>query len=92
VSRLAIILTACALAACVPVKPNAPQVVTVTVDHYVAIPQELTQPCPIAEPVTHTGAEALTIAKQRRASLETCNDQLTQIRSLGTPNVSAGNK
>lgn len=39
-----LLLTACAQA---PAKP-----VTVTVDHYVAVPAELTAECPIAEPAS----------------------------------------
>jgi len=48
---------------------------------YVAIPGELTQPCPIAEGPL---AKAVEVARQRRESLEACNGKLRAIRELGT--------
>lgn len=50
---------------------------------YVPIDASLTEPCPIAEgPV----ADALIVARQRRAALEKCNSDKAQIRAIqGTP-------
>ena len=47
---------------------------------YVAIPDELTQPCPIAEGPL---AKAVEVARQRHESLEACNGKLRAIRELG---------
>jgi hypothetical protein len=87
-----VLLAACAQA---PAKP-----VTVTVDHYVAVPAELTAECPIAEPASvplpvvtwadrlaaywfAQAMRAIGVAKQRRDSLQTCNQQMAAIRKLG---------
>jgi len=60
-----------------------PRVVTQTVTKYVAVPAELTAACPIEQPKLRTVAEAVRVAAARRESLEQCNRQLDQIRSLG---------
>lgn len=74
-----------ALFGCTPVKPQPviPQVVTQTVTKYVAIPDELTQPCPIEQPLSRTVAEAVRIARARKDALVECNKQLEAIRSIG---------
>lgn len=71
------------LASCVPVQTKLPTTVQVVVDHYIAIPPELTKPCPIAVVQAPTVGEVVRVAHERKASLQTCNDQLTQIRALG---------
>lgn len=88
--RTVILLLACivllALFGCAPVKPSAPvtpQVVTQTLTQYVAVPSELTQPCPIEQPKARTVAEAVRVARARKDSLIACNRQLDAIRSLG---------
>ncbi|NII73248.1 hypothetical protein FHW84_001817 [Dyella sp. SG562] len=74
-----LVLPACAT------KPTVvtPKVVTQTVTKYVAVPAELTAACPIEQPKLRTVAEAVRVAAARRESLEQCNRQLDQIRSLG---------
>jgi hypothetical protein len=84
---LAIAFVLLALFGCAPVKPAqpvTPQVVTVTVTKYVQVPEELTQPCPIEQPLSRTVAEAVRVARARKDALITCNKQMDAIRSLGT--------
>jgi hypothetical protein len=59
-----------------------PSVVKVPIVQYVAVPTELTKPCPVTEPTDRTVGEAVRIARARRAALEQCNAQLDGIRSL----------
>lgn len=80
------------LASCAPVQTKLPTTVQVQVDHYIAVPSELTKACPIETAQTPTVGEVVRVAHARLVALRTCNDQLNQIRSLGTPNVSAGSK
>lgn len=70
-----------ALAGCAQVQPKPVQV---PVTQYVPVPAELTQPCPIAEPQNATVAEAVKVARERKTALAVCNEQLRQIRGLGT--------
>ena len=82
--QLLIVLVLLALPACAT-KPAVvtPKIVTQTVTKYVAVPDALTAPCPIEQPKLRTVAEAVRVAAERRQSLEQCNRQLDQIRSLG---------
>lgn len=66
-----------------PVLPEVPKTVTVVVEKYVAVPDELTAPCPVYEPRESTYNEAKRLALVRRESLEACNKQLERIRALG---------
>lgn len=83
---LAVCFVLLALFGCAPVKPAppvTPHVVTVTVTKYVQVPEELTQPCPIEQPLSRTVAEAVRVARARKDALVTCNKQMDAIRSLG---------
>lgn len=79
-NRLSVLIAALCLAGCAaqPIKP--PTVVKVPVYVPVKVASALTEPCPIAMPANRTVAEAVRIARARRASLEACNGQLKQIR------------
>lgn len=66
-----------------PITPVTPQVVTTTVTKYVQVPSELTQPCPIEQPLSRTVAEAVRVARARKDALVACNKQLDAIRNLG---------
>ncbi len=88
--RTVILLLVCfvllVLFGCTPVKPVVPvtpQVVTQTVTKYVAIPEDLTHPCPIEQPLSRTVAEAVRVARARKDALVECNKQLEAIRSIG---------
>lgn len=83
--QLLILVVLLVLPACAPTKPTVvtPKVVTQTVTKYVSVPAELTAACPIEQPKLRTVAEAVRVAAARRESLEQCNRQLDQIRSLG---------
>lgn len=77
------LLTACALlAACQPQAVKPPKVVQTTVTRIVPVPERLTKPCAIAMPHENIVAEAVRVARERRAALEKCNQQLTEIRGL----------
>ena len=82
--RLLIVAALLVLPACAT-KPAVvtPRVVTQTVTKYVAVPDELTAPCPIEQPKLRTVAEAVRVAKARKDALEQCNRQLGEIRGLG---------
>lgn len=56
-----------------------PQTVPLPVRQYVAIPPELTQPCPIAKGQLR---DVIDVAKKREKALEACNGQLKAIREL----------
>lgn len=84
--NLILLALALMLTACVPteaIKP--PTVVQVVVDHYIAVPEELTTPCPIATLVTLTNGELARVEHEMKDSLQRCNKQLEQIRALGNP-------
>jgi hypothetical protein len=73
------------VAGCAPVAPKPPKIVEVPVTVYVPVPPELTEPVAIALPKSRTVDEAVRVARERRASLEQCNGQLEQIRTLKPP-------
>ena len=82
--RATLAVVAMMLAGCHASCPTTiPDVVRVAVPQYVPVPDELTAPCPIAMPEARTVAEAVRIARMRRAALEACNDRLSRIRELG---------
>ena len=78
-----IVLVLVSLLGCVPVKTKAPQVVTVTVSHYIAIPAELTKPCVAPELATMTVGGLVVYARELKTALTKCNAQITEIRQLG---------
>ena len=78
-----IVLALVSLLGCVPVKPKAPQIVTVTVSHYIAIPAELTKACTTPELATMTVGGLVVYARQLRTALTKCNAQIADIRQLG---------
>lgn len=61
---------------------TVPKTVTKVIQEYIAIPEDMTTPCPIALPQDRTVEEAVRIARARRASLINCNKQLDEIRKL----------
>lgn len=67
-------------AGCAQQPIKAPEIVRVTVPVPVPVSPELTKPCPIAKPANNTVAEAVRVARARRAALESCNAQLDAIR------------
>jgi hypothetical protein len=81
---LMLLLVVTALLAGCPgnVRDTPPKIVHVQVDHYVAVPAELTQPCPVFEAQEQTYAEAKRLALLRRQSLEACNADKSKIRAL----------
>lgn len=71
---------ALALAACQSAEPLVKvETVTLPQSKYVGIPEKLTDPCPIAEGPLSKAPE---VARQRKASLQTCNGKLQRIREL----------
>lgn len=79
---LTVLLAGCAST---PPEPVPPQVVRVPVTVYAAVPPELTARVPVEMPAANTVAEAVRVARARRAALEQCNAQLDAIRALGAP-------
>ena len=81
---IGLLIVVVALAGCAHQPPAVvtPSVVTQTVTRYVAVPDELTTPCPVALPTNRTVAEAVRVARARRDALDQCNRQLDAIRSL----------
>jgi hypothetical protein len=74
------------LAACAsrqPVLPEVPKTVTVVVEKYVTVPDDLTAACPVYEPREQSYSEAKRLALIRRESLVQCNKQMERIRALG---------
>lgn len=67
-----------------PTRPDPPPtIVQVPVKVYVPVPDDLTEPCPIAK---GTLAEIPKVARARRQSLESCNADKAAIRKIqGTP-------
>ncbi len=82
--RYIVLLIACALCGCAAqtTHPAAPTVLRVPERVYVPIPAALTATCPIAEPSAPTVGEAIRVARERRAALESCNADKRQIRAL----------
>lgn len=84
--RLAAALTVLMLAACVPkpelIVPDAPEIVRVAVDRYVALPAELTADCYDEGAKEQTYGEAKRLANLRRESLAECNARWAKVRAL----------
>lgn len=78
--RAGLLIAAVMLTGCAQQPIKAPEVVRVAVPVPVRVAPELTQPCPIAKPASNTVAEAVRVARARRAALEACNAQLDAIR------------
>lgn len=75
------LLTILALAGC----KSIPKVEVVEVPgptRYIAIPDELTRPCPIEEPANRAPLEAVRVAKSRKDALEACNRDKARIRAI----------
>lgn len=82
--RILIAFALLALTACTPQVRY--KTVPVKVTQYVAIPDDWTRPCPIAEPQNDTVAEAVSVAHARKVSLLQCNADKAAIRKLGESN------
>lgn len=83
--RCLAILLILALASCTADPWHAcpvPKVVQIPVKVFLAVPPGLTQPIVIAEPTDVTVGEAVRVARERKAELETCNAQLKAIGEL----------
>lgn len=84
--RLALAVSALLLAGCGPkpelVIPDAPEIVRVVVDRYVALPAELTVDCTDEKPRESTYGEAKRLALVRREYLEECTSRMRKIRAL----------
>lgn len=74
---IALALTGCATAPCVPAPPKTVQV---PVPVRVAIPGALLAPCPVEMPADATVGEVVRVARERRAALEQCNRQIEAIK------------
>lgn len=83
--RALAVAAALALAGCqtAPERVIVPEEVYITVDRYVAVPAELTRPCPVHELAGRTVEDVVEAANARKLALEACNEQLRQIRGLG---------
>lgn len=73
---LVVLLTGCASS------PVVRKPVVVERYIYVRVSPALTAPCPVAMPRNATVAEALRVARARRASLEACNARLREIAEI----------
>lgn len=82
-----LLIPALAVAGCAttPLHPQLPRTVTVEVVKYVPLDPKLLQPCPIAEPQNLSVAEAVRVARARKAALEDCNDDKAAIRTAQPP-------
>ena len=85
--RPLIVAAVLTLAACTPPQAQRPdpppKIVEVPVKVYVPVPDDLTEPCPIAKGKL---SEIPKVARARRASLESCNADKAAIRKIqGTP-------
>lgn len=80
--RFGLLILIALLSACAAPVPKAPTVVQVPITRYVAVPDALTAPCPVAMPKANTVAEAIRVARERRAALERCNARMDEIRNL----------
>jgi hypothetical protein len=84
--RIAILAGLLLLAGCAnrpPVLPEVPKTVTVVVEKYVTVPDELTAACPEYAPREQSYNEAKRLALIRLESIQACNKQLERIRALG---------
>lgn len=78
---VALLLTGCQTACPLP---ELPKVVKVPVVHYVAVPEELTRPCPTDKANEQTYAEAKRLAMVRRQIIIDCDHaDKAKIRALG---------
>lgn len=83
-----LIVAALALTACQTTpKVVTPEKVYITVDRYVEIPEELTRPCPIDNPVEMAVKEAVRVATARKYSLLACNEDKAAIRKISAEAV-----
>lgn len=82
--RYQTVLMLLVLAGCntTPELPQPPNVVYVTVDRYVDVPEDLTRECPVYEPAEQSYNEAKRLALLRRESLLLCNKDKARIREL----------
>lgn len=80
---LAIICLVLLLGGCASNVPKAPEIVYITVEKYVPVPDELTKPCLIGEPEDQTYQAAKDLALERRQYLIECDGRMTRIRNLG---------
>jgi hypothetical protein len=83
--RVAVITATLGLVACQskpPVLPEVPKTVTVVVEKYVSVPDDLTAECPEYEPREQSYNEAKRLALIRLESIQACNKQLARIRAL----------
>lgn len=82
--RAAALIAALALAGCQAtpeVRPFvAPEIIRVPVKTYVALPEELTKPCPVPAIKGRTVGDVVEVANARKVALEQCNAQLRAIR------------
>lgn len=67
------------LAGCATKRVIVPRTVPLPVRQYVAIPDPLTEPCPVAK---GTLADVVDVAKARAKAIETCNAKLREIRAI----------
>lgn len=80
------IAAALLLAGCKTAPPErivVPEIVKVPVREYVAVPEELTEPCPVAEVKSRTVEAVVEAANSRKTALDACNAKLREIRKLG---------
>lgn len=80
---LTISLLVLLLGGCQSTGPKSPEVVYVTVEKIVPVPEELTKPCTIGEPTDQTYQAAKDLALERREYLVECDGRMTRIRNLG---------
>lgn len=82
-----LLIAALATAGCAhePAQPQLSKTVTVEVDKFVPLDAKLLQPCPIAEPLNLSVAEAVRVARARKAALQDCNDDKSAIRAAQPP-------
>jgi len=74
---LLILLAGCAS------QPTRPVVVEIPGPKvYVAIPETMTRPCPVAMPRNRSPLEAVRVAVERRKGLEDCNRKLKAIDAI----------
>jgi len=76
------VIAAAALAGCSPARPDPPKVVYVTVEKTVAVPEQLTRPCPVTRPKQRRVEDVVSAYNANVESLTRCNDQLDKVREL----------
>lgn len=80
--RLLLGLLILALAGCKSAPPKVEVVEVPGPTRYVAIPDELTRPCPIEQKANNSPIEAVRVAKARKDALEACNRDKARIRAI----------